>query len=399
MNRRTEIRAYGTLERFAYRLNPTLADLLLRAKNWYIMGVDLENGRPYGKPPRIKDVSIEVTIRCNLRCKMCWWWGENGVGPKLIEEKSPLITQEMSLETMKSVIDQVAKYGPGIYLSGGEPFIRGETIELLEYAEEKGLPTALTTNGTLITDELARRLCRLKNLSLIFSVDGLKDAHDEIRGKGNYDKTIGALKMLLECRKANKQNWPALSVNTTVSHQNLRNLVRFVKELDGLGVDRITIQNLWWTDKRTADEHFDFLRKAFGIVDFGVYSHVLDEPFSDEELATLESQFDAIYRTSFKTPVRINPRLHGESVFKYYKDPKFSKAKKCVISYMGIVVRANGDVMFCPDGWINEFKLGNVRQTPIEDMWNGEKAWQFRRLQDERKLFPACAKCCRINQE
>ena len=60
-------------------------------------------------------------------------------------------------------------------------------------------------------------------------------------------------------------------------------------------------------------------------------------------------------------------------------------------------MKANGDVMFCPDEWMNDFKLGNVRESGIDAMWNGEKAGKFRKELYRSKLFPACARCCAIN--
>ena len=75
-------------------------------------------------------------------------------------------------------------HGPSFYLSGGEPFIRKDTVDIIEYISGKGMSVIMNDNGTLLTEEKLKRIARIKNLTINFSIDGPREVHDTIRGKG-----------------------------------------------------------------------------------------------------------------------------------------------------------------------------------------------------------------------
>jgi radical SAM protein with 4Fe4S-binding SPASM domain len=86
-----------------------------------------------------------------------------------------------------------------------------------------------------------------------------------------------------------------------------------------------------------------------------------------------------------------------EEIFRYYTDLSYVRTDRCTIAWNSIIVKANGDVMFCPDEWMTNYKLGNVRSSTIKGMWTGEKAAKFREELYKRGYFPACARCCALN--
>jgi radical SAM protein with 4Fe4S-binding SPASM domain len=340
-----------------------------------------------------KVVDIELTVLCNLRCRMCWWWGENGIGFKLLENKDPLIYAQLSREEIFSIIDQIAKYGPSLYLSGGEPFIRKDTIDIIEYAVSKGLSVSLTTNGTLIDEELAKKLAKIKNLRLTFSVDGPREIHDKIRGEGNFDKTITAIKYI---KKYKDGLYPMLNTNTTFSAELLGHTEELIKELILIGVENISFQHLWFTDKKHAQLTRNILKKEFLIDDNSMESHII-ETFSSEFIKKLAIEVEHLQNKRFRVPVRVNPRLSKEEIIKYYTDLNWSKKYFCNIPWTKILIKANGDAMFCPDEWITKYKLGNIRENSIIDLWNSNEAKRFREVLLRYKLFPICTRCCSIN--
>jgi MoaA/NifB/PqqE/SkfB family radical SAM enzyme len=99
----------------------------------------VEANEPY-KPLYVK---IKLTWRCNLRCQMCNYWRQerhNALSPELL----------------RTIVDELAELGCGkIHLSGGEPLLREDLFELIEYMVAKGMRVNLTTNGTLLTREKA----------------------------------------------------------------------------------------------------------------------------------------------------------------------------------------------------------------------------------------------------
>ncbi|MGC8572372.1 MAG: radical SAM protein [Candidatus Micrarchaeia archaeon] len=346
---------------------------------------------------RINSVNFELTVLCNLRCEMCWWWGQNGIGFKLVENKDSMITKQMSKEEVFKIVDELAvKHRPSFYLSGGEPFVREDTIDIIEYIANKGLSIITNDNGTLLKDEWLKRLAKIKKLTINFSIDGPRDVHDKIRGKGNYDKTTNNIKKLLEYR--GDSIFPAIKTNTTFSPFILGRIDEMIRELqDNIGVDATRLQHLWFTDKEHAEAHKKVLHDSLGTNEgANVDSHIISLP-ERNYVEALADEILKIEHTKYKKPVYIHPRMNKADIIRYYFDLNYVRAPRCMIAWNSIFIRANGDVMFCPDEWMVDFKLGNIREHSIDELWNNEKAKQFRKELWNHKLYPGCARCCSIN--
>jgi len=126
-------------------------------------------------------ISWALTYRCNRRCSYCArWQGGN----------------ELSTEEVLQVIDELAKLGTiGISFTGGEPLLREDIGEIINYTYKKGVKSKLNSNGGLIRE----RIVQLKKLDLLnLSLDGPEEIHNSIRGKDSYKETITAAKMAVE---------------------------------------------------------------------------------------------------------------------------------------------------------------------------------------------------------
>lgn len=345
---------------------------------------------------KINSVNLELTVLCNLRCSFCWWWGEKGIAPALIRDRDPIVSKELSLQEIYNVVDQLAAdHMPSFYLSGGEPFIRKDTVDIIEYITKKGMSVITNNNGTLLNDEKMERLAKIKNLTINFSIDGPREVHDGIRGKGMYDKTTSTIKRLLELR--GNSMFPAIKTNTTFSPWIQGRLDELIRDLqDNVGVDATRMQHLWFTDKEHAESHKKELNRIFGTNEVGVDAHVISTP-DKAYVEALAKEILTVEKTKYKKPVFIHPRMNAEQIGKYYSDLSFTKQDRCRIAWGAILVKAGGDLMFCPDEWMSDFKIGNVRDQPIKEIWNNEKAQKFREELYKHKLFPACARCCVIN--
>ena len=90
-----------------------------------------------------------ITRRCNLSCMHCYADSHDRAYPG-----------ELTTAEGRALVDDLASFGaPTVIFSGGEPLIRPDVFELAAYARERGLRAVLSTNGTLITEEAARRRC------------------------------------------------------------------------------------------------------------------------------------------------------------------------------------------------------------------------------------------------
>lgn len=128
-------------------------------------------------------ILMDPTSACNLKCTGCW---AAEYGNKL----------SMSLETLNSIIEQGKKMGVYFYLySGGEPLVRKNDIIKLCEKHKDCIFTAFT-NGTLIDEQFADEMLRVKNFIPTISIEGFEDETDSRRGKGTYNAVIRAMEIL-----------------------------------------------------------------------------------------------------------------------------------------------------------------------------------------------------------
>jgi mycofactocin radical SAM maturase len=148
------------------------------------------------------NVTWEVTYACNLSCIHC------------LSDAGKKRKGELTTDQCIQVIDALSAMKVFQFnIGGGEPFMRPDFLDLMDYAHEKGMVTCISTNGTLIDDNVARRL----DHPLVYiqvSLDGATpESNDVIRGQGSFEKVIAALECL---RKRNIE----LSVNTVLTRRN-----------------------------------------------------------------------------------------------------------------------------------------------------------------------------------
>lgn len=168
-------------------------------------------------------ISIEVTTRCNLKCKNCFAHA-NGEELNDIEYNKAI-----------SILDEARELGATLFsITGGEPLLWTRLIELMNYAKSIGYKKFfLNTNGHFLDDNLCATLAGFGNaLDISCTVNGFEDEHDNIRGVGSYSKAInGVITALAHGLK--------VVVYTVVDRNNLYDIPKFTEfifeKLQGLG--------------------------------------------------------------------------------------------------------------------------------------------------------------------
>lgn len=132
-------------------------------------------------------VYVETTHACNLRCRHCF----NASGVKNSDE---MPTDEMfkALEGMRG--DNIFD----VRFSGGEFTMRSDWYEILQRAKELGFGVSMNTNGVYDDPSIIDKLASLDLEQVVLSIDGTKEHHDQIRGRGNFDRALQSLKLLRE---------------------------------------------------------------------------------------------------------------------------------------------------------------------------------------------------------
>jgi radical SAM protein with 4Fe4S-binding SPASM domain len=163
--------------------------------------------------PSLRYLLLHITDRCNLRCRHCFI-GESG-------------HTDLALEKITNVVDEFeGMQGLRLLISGGEPLLHREFWILNDYLAERDLRTVLLSNGTLIDDETAARL-RVQEVQV--SLDGMREAHDFVRGDGNFERSVEAIRRLTA---AGRQ----VSVATMIHSRNLLDFEDLTALVEELGV-------------------------------------------------------------------------------------------------------------------------------------------------------------------
>jgi MoaA/NifB/PqqE/SkfB family radical SAM enzyme len=326
----------------------------------------------------------EATMRCNLHCEFCY------VGDFLNLEGE--WRQELSLEALaKAFPDQD---GLQINLTGGEIFMRKDIMSVLDLFRDKGYACGyLTTNGTIISEERAEALAQLAALGFLkhisVSVDGPKDLHDAARGlKGTFERTTQGLRRLQDA--ARKKGAPLrVSINTTVAHESLDALHQMVDVAEELGVNAIGLNHLMFS---TPEEVAETVR-IIGAPDPSVIAtFVTPDPGLDVE--RVKTQVTALIDKCRERNILFDfrPKVHRPLMDSYYT-PGTKLDGRCLYPFLHARVSFSGKVYFCP---FIRVEVGDLAQSSLEEIWNGERYVDLRRRLVENGIFPVCRRCCKV---
>lgn len=298
----------------------------------------------------------EVTTACNLHCRHCH---ASGGKPS---------AEELTTEEGKMLLDQIAavKEFRMLVLTGGEPLVRKDIIELIEYASALGLEIAIATNGTLITPELARRLKKAGVCDVAIGLDAATPSlHDYIRGvDGCFDRTMQGI-------HATKEAGMLLQINVTVMRHNYHEIPQILDLAHQLDAEIVLLYNLI-PQGRGAEENLEILPKEYAELMKSVAERqrncypIIEPTCAPQYWAYLTGQDG---RT---------PRVGIASRF----------FKGCVAGRGLCYIKPNGDVWACP---FIPVSTGNVRHIPLETIWRESELFQT--LRDRKNLEGRCGEC------
>ncbi len=312
-----------------------------------------------------------ITRRCNLYCRHCY------------SESAPAnYPGELNFDECLALLDDLADFGvPAVLLSGGEPLAHPRFLDLVATARQRGLRLTLSTNGTLLTATMARRLHE-HGLSYVgISLDGIGAAHDAFRGrKGAFD---GAVNAFAHCRAVGQKTGLRLTLTKhTVEH--LDAILDFVEEKD---IRRVCFYHLVPTGRGASLEGLDpettrsALDRIFARVERWAAAG------APREVLTVDQPADAAYALLYLRGAGANGRLHAaEELLKWNGGGLHG-------SGVGLGnIDARGDIH--PDQFWQDYTLGNVRQKPFSRIWSEDGDDLLVKLRNKRKYLPAqCREC------
>lgn len=330
-------------------------------------------------------ISLTITNACNLRCKMCGQWSEEGY----MHDRKQTLEQEMDLVDWKRIVDELAAHDiSSVLLRGGETFLFPEIIKLLEYINSKGISISIDTNGTLLK-KYAEDIVRIGDIHLTISVDGPPEVHDQVRGvEGCFDRIKEGVERLNELEESGTHEI-SKSICFVISPYSVRGLGEMPNVARELSIDTISIVPYYYFPEEVGKEYEKIMEEQFDCSAFswrGFHhegSGVDFEEFREEYRKYLEN-LDGVhnfpfmdfseedYRTWFSDAVTPVGSLHCTNVEKL------------------IDIQPRGDANFCVD--FPDYSIGNVKESTIEEIWNSERAERFREWRRKQPL-PVCYRC------
>jgi 12,18-didecarboxysiroheme deacetylase len=314
-----------------------------------------------------------VTQRCNLRCVHCY------AQSKDMEYKNELTTEEG-----KALIDDLAEFGcPVILFSGGEPLMRKDLPELAGYARSKGIRAVISTNGTMITEEMAKKL---KDIGLSYvgiSLDGMRETNDKFRGiEGSFDK---ALQGLHNCQKEGIK----VGLRFTINRHNVHDIPAIFDLMEKENVPRICFYHLVYS---------------------GRGSEMVNEDLSlEESRKTVDLLMDKtreLHAKGFKAEV-LTVDNHCDGPYIYMRLLKEDPERAAEVLELLNMNRGNStgigfgciswDGSVHPDQFWRHYSFGNIRERKFSEIWRDTSDELMAGLKDRKPLIKEnadrCAKC------
>ncbi len=297
------------------------------------------------------NVTIDVTSKCNLRCKHC-----------RVNE----IENDMSLEEIKEVFHKLQPFAPrGVFISGGEPLTRKDIVEIVKESKKLAPVTILNTNSLLLTEELLQKLIDAGLNYIQVSVDGVEKDHDYIRGAGTYQKTMEKLRLINRYKDKIK-----LHINSVVSKVNLDSMEEFAHQI--LDVEKIDVQ-------------------IFGYKRF-IPSNVLKDTSSlgpeglkklYENLEYLQKKYEGKTIITSDMPMK---NIYQQEKVKSVMDKYHLDCVGCSAGVNGISIRNDGTVTPCTLLYIS---CGNILKDDLDTILNSANMLKIM----HRELKGKCGSC------
>ena len=306
------------------------------------------------RKPDLRQLFLELTLRCNEHCFHC---GSNCM-PQSGEELG-VDEYRRILEEVKEDFDLKRLY---LCITGGEPLLRPEFFDILSYAHELGYRWGMTTNATLITGEVAHRLAEAGMRTVSVSIDGLRETHDRMRGlAGGYDAAMRGIQNLID-----ENTFQNVQVTTVVNHENIGELDELFLVMDGLDIDSWRVINLepigralQWPNRMLTQEDY---RRLFSFI-------------REKRLAG--------YPVEYGCSHYLGPELEGALRDWYWL---------CNAGIYTASIMSNGDVGACLDIERRpETIQGNIRETRFRDIWENRFALFRKDLSAESEYCRGCS--------
>ena len=333
-------------------------------------GIQVEPGiSKLMRTPRSLD--IEITPRCNLRCRYCYFFNNPAV-----------VYRELPTDEWLKFFNELGSLGVmNVTVAGGEPFMRDDLPELLEGIVRNRMRFSLLSNGSLIDDEIAAFIAGTRRCEYVqVSVDGsCPETHDSCRGKGSFEGAVRGIHTL-------QRNRINVAVRVTIHRKNVNDLEPIAHLLlEELGLASFSTNSAGYLGTCRLNAEGVLLNTQERKVAMATMLR-LAEKYPGRILATAGplSEGHAWQRME-------EARAQGAQAF-----ANGGRLTGCGCTSNKIAVRADGAIVPCI--MLAHMELGHINEDPLLDVWQHSLALNQLRRRHTIPLtgFEFCADCSYI---
>ena len=338
------------------------------------------------------DMGLFLTGRCNLRCRHCFEWNEDG----FLRNDPSCADRDISIEKLADCLEYTRPAKTRLYLWGGESLMYSHFGELCVLLKDDPRHTTVCTNGLLIEQHLDELLGLSENLVLLISLDGFRDCNDSIRGRGTFDRVIENIRMLR--RLADEGLFKGeVSVCCVISDEMTGRLYDYCEFMEGLGINTLYLSFPWYISPQCAAEMDSEFEKRFGdiikIEDASKASwHDFTFHISEERTGELKRELSRITERIWSIRVRLQPAIEPDEIDGFIRGGSLAAQgrTRCLAPYNRVDILQDGNVSPCK--LFREFSVGNINTESLGEIWEGERMAEMRKRLG-CGLMPVCSKC------
>ena len=325
-------------------------------------------------------VNFYPTDRCNLKCSMCF--------ERLRKPRS-----EMQLSDWQKIIDQIKKFRPRIHLSGGEPFLYANIMDLIDLIKKEDLYLAITTNGTFL-NEYANDLIACGVNRIHVSIDGPEKIHDRIRGvPGTFKLLMTGLYKIKKLRPAGQL--PVIRINSMLNLDDPEAMQEVINIACRVDADHVQFQHPLFVDKQSLQSHRFFLKKNLQR-DLSYWQNANIDIKRPKDFAAAREVINNL-KAEQSVRVTVFPDIPEKDLKIYYSDADNfyrSYCGTCHAMWNTATILPSGNMESCPD-----YIIGNCLESPFQRLWNNMEMKKLRKRIRQKNFFTVCHGCCFFYQQ
>lgn len=314
-----------------------------------------------------------TTRRCNLHCIHCY-----------ADSRNREYVEELTHEEARTLLEDLAAFGvPAVLLSGGEPLMRPDLLDLAAYGRDLGLRLTLSTNGTMITQEAAQGIKDAGFSYVGISLDGIGAEHDRFRGtRGAFDATLAGIR---HCRAVGQR----VGLRLTLTNRTVGQLPALFDLAEREGIQRVCFYHLVPSGRGRRLASTALAPEAARMAVGHIFARALDYTRRglDIEVLTVDNHADGAFLTLWAES-RLD-REHAEQTARLLARNGGNRSGSAIAHIDNL-----GNVH--PDQFSWSLAVGNVRQRPLSAIWSDESQPLLAALRHRQPLLPERCRQCRF---